>query len=244
MIIAFLIKTGEPYGLKIRTLKFDRYAARQIIRTGFPTAIQNAVLSVSNLLIQAGVNSYGTLAVAGFTAFLKVDGFNILPVMSFSMAATTFVGQNIGAGKMDRVKKGTVTAMAMCILYSALVSVIMIIFRRQIVGIFSNNEAVVDYGIQCLWSLAPFYVLLAVIHSLAGAVRGSGHTVPPMVIILVSLCIYRIAWIEIAAPLFGNIMGVYLTYSTSFFVGAALMIVYTVRGKWLVPKTFGEKNSA
>ena len=242
LIVIHLVKCGQPYAIRFTSLKLDRLAARQIIRTGFPTAIQNAVLSFSNLLIQAGVNAYGTLAVAGFTAFLKVDGFNILPVMSFSLAATTFVGQNIGAGKMDRVKKGTVTVMLMCILYSAVISVIMILFRTQIVGIFSDSEAVVEYGVQCLWALAPFYVLLAVIHSLAGAVRGSGHTVPPMVIILISLCLYRIAWIEIAAPLFGNIRGVFLTYSTSFFVGAALMIIYTLRGKWLIPKTYGEKK--
>lgn len=242
LIVIYLIRCGQPYGLKKGELRLDRLAARQIIRTGFPTAIQNAVLSFSNLLIQAGVNSYGTVAVAGFTAYMKVDGFNILPVMSFSLAATTFVGQNIGAGKMDRVKKGTVTVMLMCILYSAVISLVMILFRTQIVGIFTNSDAVVNYGVQCLWALAPFYVLLAVIHSLAGAVRGSGHTVPPMVIILISLCLYRVAWIEIAAPLFGSIMGVYLTYSTSFFVGAALMIGYTLRGKWLIPKTYGEKK--
>ena len=186
-------------------------------------------------------DSYGTLAVAGFTAYLKVDGFNILPVMSFSLAATTFVGQNIGAGKMDRVKKGTATVMLMCILYSAIISLIMILFRYPIVGIFSESAEVVEYGVQCMWALAPFYVLLAVIHSLAGAVRGSGHTVPPMVIILISLCLYRIAWMEIAAPLFNGIIGVYLTYSTSFFVGAALMAIYTLRGKWLIPKTYEKK---
>ncbi len=241
LIVFYLIRCGQPYGLKLRQLKLDRFAAKQIIQTGFPTAIQNAVLSISNLLIQSGVNAFGTLAAAGFTAYLKVDGFNILPVMSFSLAATTFVGQNIGAGKIDRVKKGTRTIMFMCVLYSAIISIIMILFRYQIVGIFSESEAVIEYGIQCLWALAPFYVLLAVIHSLAGAVRGSGHTVPPMVIILISLCLYRIAWIEIAAPLFGNIMGVYLTYSTSFFVGAALMVIYTLRGKWLTPKTYERK---
>jgi len=243
LIVINLLRTSEPYGLRIKELRFDSLAARQIIRTGFPTAIQNAVLAFSNLLIQAGVNAYGTLAVAGFTACLKVDGFNILPVMSFSLAATTFVGQNIGAGRMDRVKKGTVTAMVMCIIYSAVISMIMIIFRTKIISIFSESDAVVEYGVQCLMALAPFYVLLAVIHSLAGAVRGSGHTVPPMVIILISLCAYRVAWIEIAAPLFGSIIGVYLTYSTSFFVGAALMVIYTLRGKWLIPKTYGENRS-
>ena len=243
LIVIHLLRTDEPYGLRPGELMLDKLAARQIIRTGFPTAIQNAVLAFSNLLIQAGVNSYGTLAVAGFTACLKVDGFNILPVMSFSLAATTFVGQNIGAGKMDRVKKGTVTAMLMCIVYSAVISVIMITFRSKIIGLFTDSDAVVEYGVQCLMALAPFYVLLAVIHSLAGAVRGSGHTMPPMVIILISLCAYRIAWIEIAAPLFGSILGVYLTYSTSFVVGAVLMVAYTLRGKWLIPKTYGENRT-
>lgn len=244
LIVIYLFRSKENYSLRLSELKWNSMAAKLIIRTGFPTAIQNAVLAFSNLFIQAGVYSYGTLAVAGFTAFLKVDGFNILPVMSFSLAATTFVGQNFGAGKIDRVKKGTVTAMMMCIIYSACISIIMIIFRKPIVGLFSESSAVIDYGIQCMWSLAPFYVLLAVIHSLAGAVRGSGHTVPPMVIILISLCVYRILWIEIAAPLFDSIMGVYLTYSTSFFVGAALMIIYSLRGKWLIPKTFGESASS
>ncbi len=240
LIVIYLLRSDQPYALSFRKLRLDPLAAKQIIRTGFPTAIQNAVLSLSNLLIQAGVNAYGTVAVAGFTAYMKVDGFNILPVMSFSLAATTFVGQNIGAGKMDRVKKGTVTVMLMSILYSAVISLVMILFRHSIVGIFSESETVVEYGVQCLMALAPFYILLATIHALAGAVRGSGHTVPPMVIILIALCLYRIAWIEIAAPLFHNIIGVYLTYPTSFFIGAALMVIYTLRGKWLIPKTYGE----
>ena len=177
-----------------------------------------------------------------FRSYLKVDGFNILPVMSFSLAATTFVGQNIGAGKIDRVKKGTVTVMLMSIFYTVVISILMILFRHPILSIFSESETVLEYGIQCMWALAPFYSLLAVIHSLAGAVRGSGHTVPPMVVILISLCLYRIAWIEIAAPLFHSIIGVYLTYPTSFFVGAALMVIYTLRGKWLIPKTYETKE--
>ena len=233
LIVRYLMKVDAPYAIRLKELKLDRASAAKIIRMGFPTAIQNAVLSISNLLIQSGVNAFGTLAAAGFTAYLKVDGFNILPVMSFSLAATTFVGQNFGAGRIDRVKKGTVTVMIMSILYSAVIGIIMIIFRYPIIGIFSENAQVVEYGIQCMWALAPFYALLAVIHSLAGAVRGTGHTVPPMVIILISLCLFRIAWMAIAAPLFDGITGVYMTYSISFFVGAALMVFYTVRGKWL-----------
>ena len=243
LILIYLFRVNDIYALSLKELKWSPLAARQIIRTGFPTAIQNSVLAISNLLIQAGVNASGTMAVAGFTACIKVDGFNILPVMSFSLAATTFVGQNIGAGKMDRVKKGTVTALIMCVIYSAVISTVMILFRRPIISLFSESEEVIGYGVQCLMALAPYYVLLALIHSLAGAVRGSGHTVPPMVIILISMCVYRIAWIEIAAPLIGTINGVFLTYSTSFVVGAALMVGYTLRGRWLIPKTYGENRA-
>lgn len=241
LMLLYLFKVNDLYKMSWSKLRWDRMAAKQIVNTGFPTAVQNAVLVFSNILIQVGVNGFGTLAAAGFTAYLKIDGFNILPVMSFSLAATTFVGQNIGAGKMDRVKKGTRTVLGMCLIYSACLSVIMITLRQPIIRLFSDDPQVINYGLQCLWALAPFYVLLAVIHSLAGAIRGSGHTIPPMVIILIALCLYRIAWIMIAAPLIGTIMGVYLTYSTSFFVGAALMVIYTLRGKWLKPKMYGEK---
>lgn len=241
LMIIFLFRTDEIYKMSLKELKLDRMAARHIIKTGLPTAIQNGVLTFSNVLVQVGVNGYGTLAAAGFTAFLKVDGFNILPVMSFSLAATTFVGQNIGAGRIDRVKKGTVTVMLMSMCYSFVIGAVMVIFRSSIISFFTDDPAALGYGLQSLMALAPFYILLAIIHSLAGAIRGSGHTMPPMVIILISLCLYRIAWITIAAPMFHSIQGVFLTYPTSFVVGCVLMGLYALRGKWLTPKYYGEK---
>lgn len=100
-ILAFryLAKVDAPYRVVFRDISLDKYWAMRVVRIGLPAAIQNAVISFSNILIQTGVNAYGTNVVAGFSAYMKVDGFNILPILSFSMAATTFVGQNIGAGK-------------------------------------------------------------------------------------------------------------------------------------------------
>ena len=101
----FLMRVNEDYKVTLKKIKLHKESAKKIIRVGLPTGLQNTVISISNVLVQSGINGFGATAMAGFGAYLKVDGFNILPVLSFSMAATTFVGQNYGAGKIDRVKK-------------------------------------------------------------------------------------------------------------------------------------------
>ena len=241
LALRFLTRTEDIYRVTPAALRLDRPMAKRIIRLGVPTAIQGAVISFSNVLIQAGVNGFGTQAMAGYTSCLKVDGFNILPVHSFSLAASTFVGQNLGAGRLDRAKKGVWTALWMSIGYSAVTGVLLLSFAEPVLSIFGGDGETIRYGVICMRSLAPFYTLLAVIHSLAGAIRGSGKTVPPMVIILFSLCAFRIFWIRLIAPLFGNIQGVFMTYSVSFFIGAGLMIAYAVFGHWL-PQNLREKT--
>lgn len=231
-IMSFLLRTKAPYRVTWKKIRLHKRMAVSIIKLGLPTAIQNAVIAFSNMLIQAGVNGFGTSAMAGFTAYMKVDGFNILPIMSFSLAATTFTGQNIGAGRMDRVKKGLYTVVIMGLIYTAAMSVIMLSFARPIISMFSRDPEVIQYGVMAVWSLAPYYCLLSIIHDLAGTVRGSGKTLPPMLIILFSLCLCRIAWINLAAPHFDSIWGVYYTYPVSFVIGAVLMILYTWKGKW------------
>lgn len=233
LVIRYLSRVEDIYRFSWKELRLDRAMAGRVIRLGVPTAVQGAVISFSNVLIQSGVNAYGTVAMAGFTSYMKVDGFNILPVHSFSLAASTFVGQNLGAGRLDRAKKGTLTALGISLAYTAMMSILMLSFPRQILSIFGGDARTIDYGVMCLTSLAPFYMLLAVIHSLAGAVRGSGHTMASMVIILFSLCFCRILWIRFAAPLFGSIKGVFLTYPVSFVIGAVLMVSYTLFVPWL-----------
>ena len=100
------MKTKEVYKLKLREIRFYGGMVSKIIKIGLPTGIQNIVIALSNVIIQSGINSFGAVVMAGFTSYVKIDGFNFLPLMSFSMAATTFTGQNIGAGKWDRVREG------------------------------------------------------------------------------------------------------------------------------------------
>lgn len=228
LILLYLMKIDDVYYVRLRDIELDGKYVKNIVKIGLPTAIQNAVISFSNLLIQAGVNSYGAKAAAGFTAYMKVDGFDILPILSFSLAATTFVGQNIGAGQKKRAKKGALVIVVINAVYTLIMTTIMLAFDNQIISAFSDNAEVIKYGVMCIWALAPFYVLLGLIHSFAGAIRGTGNTFGPMVIILFSLCIFRVIWISFVTPHFSDIRGVFLAYPSSFTVGAVLMVGYTL----------------
>ena len=231
--LGFLMRVNDDYRVTAKEIKVHKKMAARIIKVGLPTGIQNMVISLSNILVQAGVNGYGAAAMAGFAAYMKVDGFNILPIMSFSMAATTFVGQNFGAGKIDRVKKGTFVTLGMCIVYTILTGILLLVFQDSIMHLFTGDETVIAYGKICMLYFCPFYWMLGILQGLAGTVRGTGKSVPPMVVLLISLCLFRIVWIQFALPLFAGIEGVLLVYPVSWAVGAVLMVLYAWKGKWM-----------
>ena len=240
LAIGYLLRVKSDYKISIKDLKIDGAIAKEIIRIGLPTAIQNAVISFSNVLVQSSVNAYGSTAMAGYTAYLKVDGFNILPVLSISMAVTTFTGQNVGAKNIKRVKKGMYDALIMCIIYTVLTGVFLLSLSHQILSLFTNDSAVIEYGQLAMKYFCPFYFLLGILNTLAGTVRGAGKGVPPMLILLFSMCIFRIIWIKAALPFFSTIDGIFLLYPISWLVGMVLMVLYTKFGKWL-PKEKEEK---
>lgn len=232
----FLMRVNEDYKVTLKKIKLHKESAKKIIRVGLPTGLQNTVISISNVLVQSGINGFGATAMAGFGAYLKVDGFNILPVLSFSMAATTFVGQNYGAGKIDRVKKGMWITLGMVTLYTIVTGALLLIFSHQIIRLFSADTAVIAYGADAMKYFCPFYFVLGILNCLAGTVRGTGKTMPPMIIMLISMCIFRIFWIQLALPRIGTIEGIYMLYPISWAIGAAMMVLYTIFGKWIDPK--------
>lgn len=233
LAVGYLLRVNSDYKLIIKELKIHSNTAKQIIRVGLPTAIQNMVISFSNVLVQSSVNSYGATAMAGYAAYLKIDGFNILPVLSISMAVTTFTGQNVGAKKPDRVKKGMWNALIMGVVYTVIIGVVLLLTSHTVLGLFTKDNEVITYGQLAMKYFCPFYFLLGILNILAGTVRGAGKGVPPMLILLFSMCIFRILWIKIALPFYSTIDGVFILYPISWFVGMVLMIIYTKFGKWL-----------
>lgn len=233
LAVGYLLRVNSDYKLIVKELKIHGNTAKQIIRVGLPTAIQNMVISFSNVLVQSSVNSYGATAMAGYAAYLKIDGFNILPVLSISMAVTTFTGQNVGAKKPDRIKKGMWNALIMGVVYTVIIGVVILLTSHTVLGLFTKDNEVITYGQLAMKYFCPFYFLLGILNILAGTVRGAGKGVPPMLILLFSMCIFRILWIKIALPFYSTIEGVFILYPISWFVGMVLMIIYTKFGKWL-----------
>ena len=229
----FLLKVEDDYRVRLREIRLHKKMALRIIRVGLPTGIQNMVISFSNVLVQSSVNSYGAAAMAGFAAYMKIDGFNILPVSSISMAATTFVGQNYGAGRMDRVKKSVWVTLVMGLCYTLVTGALLLMGQDAILRLFTSEEAVIAFGKTAMRWFCPFYFLLSILHGLAGAVRGTGASVPPMVVLLVSLCLFRIVWIQFILPFIGTYTGVMMVYPVSWALGAVLMVLYTWKGKWM-----------
>ena len=242
LAIGYLLRVKSDYKLYIKDLKINKETAVKIIKIGLPTAIQN--ISFSNVLVQSSVNAYGATAMAGYAAYLKIDGFNILPVLSISMAVTTFTGQNVGANRLDRVKKGMYSSLIMVLVYTAFIGAVLLIFSHQVLGLFTHSAHVITYGQLVMKYFCPYYFLLGILNVLAGTVRGAGKGIPPMIILLFSMCIFRILWIKIALPFYSSIDGVFILYPISWLVGAILMIFYTKFGKWLPHKQMEKKENS
>lgn len=232
-IILFLVRSEDVYRVKLKDIRCYDNLLGKILKIGLPTGVQNIVISLSNVIVQSSVNSFGAVAMAGFAAYIKVDGFNILPVLSYSMAATTFVGQNVGAGRLDRVKKGMYVSVAMGIIYTVCTGILLLTFAPQVIGVFTQNGKVVEYGVYIMKFFCPFYWMLGILHILAGTIRGTGKTMQAMVVFLFSLCIFRVLWIWGAMSVSHKIGGVMLGYPLSWLVGLVMILIYVWKGNWM-----------
>ena len=232
LALLFLLRVPEIYKVSLKKIKIHKDMAIRIIKVGIPTAIQGTVISLSNVIMQSSVNVFGAMPMAGFGAFIKIDGFNILPVLSLSLAITTFAGQNYGAGKIDRVKKGMWTTLFMTIIYTIISGTMLYNFAPKVIALFTKEPDVIAAGVLATKFFCPFYFLLAIMHSLAGTVRGTGRTVPPMLIMILSLCVFRILAAKFVIPNYNTIENVYLLYPISWTIGAILMIGYTIKADW------------
>jgi putative MATE family efflux protein len=232
LAMLFLMGVPEQYQVNWKELRIQRQVALRIIQIGLPTGFQNMVISLSNMLVQSSVNAFGMAAMAGFGAYMKIDGFNILPITSFSMAVTTFTGQNYGAGKFDRVKKGMVVTMRMGIVYTLALGALLLTFSEPAIRLFNQDADVITIGMTAMRYFCPFYWALSIMHALAGTVRGTGKSIPPMVILILSLCVFRMGWITFVMPHFNAIDGVFVLYPVSWGFGMILMALYTWKGNW------------
>lgn len=233
LTLALLIRTKAEYRVNFRHIRLHKHMVYEIIRLGLPSAVQNAIVSFSNVIVQSNINAFGSLAMAGCGSYTKIDGFAILPVMSYSMALTTFTGQNIGAQKYDRVKKGAKTGMIMSILTTICITILLLLLGPNVLAIFSQDQRVIEYGLYMMHVLAPGYIFLAISHALSGIIRGAGVTTIPMVVMVCCWCGLRMAWILISVPLFHDIGVVFLGWPITWIASALWLFLYYKKGNWL-----------
>lgn len=233
LILWNLIASKSEYRVHFRLIRFDYIILKDIIRIGLPSGIQNAIVSFSNVIVQSNINHFGPMAMAGCGSYSKIDGFAILPVMSFSMALTTFVGQNMGAKRYDRVRQGArIGTFISCIVTLSIAS-ILYAFAPQVLRIFSQEEQVIYYGTLMMRTVVPGYLFLAISHAMAGILRGAGLTKIPMFVMVCCWCFLRMGWIFIAMPIFQDIQVVFWGYPITWFASTIAMILYYFKGKWM-----------
>lgn len=233
LVLIRLMTSTESYKLILKDIRFHKKVLLETIRIGLPGGIQNAVISFSNLIVQYNINSFGAAAVAGCSAYTKIDGFTILPVMSFSMAITTFTGQNIGAKNYDRVRKGAKTCLVIALAVTLTLSGGLYLFGEKLLRVFSSDQQVLSYAVQMMHFLVPGYVCLATAHTYCGVVRGAGISMVPMLALVGNMCVLRVIWISLAMPVFHNIIVVFLGYSLTWLTSALTMVIYYHRSGWL-----------
>lgn len=229
-----LMRTKEEYRLNIKELGIDRQEAALIVKIGIPGGIQNSVISFSNLIVQTNINAFEANAMAGCAAWVKIDGFAILPAMSFSMALTTFIGQNMGAKKPERMKKGARFGILAAVITVETLGILLYLFCEPIIGMFNDNPEVIRYGVQMAHSIAPFYMFLGLSHAMAGTLRGAGLTKVPMVVMISCWCVERVAWITFSIRFIANdIRMVFLGYSITWFTSAVVFLIYYFKTDWV-----------
>jgi len=232
--LVFLVKYGDPlYRLELRSLGTDKEISLKILRIGVPTTIQNMVRCLANIVVQAEINAFGTVAVAGYAAYLKVDNLLWFPLMSMGIAASTFTGQNIGARKFDRVKKGVYVSVGASALFTIIVSIFIILFREQVIGIFNSNPEVIKYGVYSIWGYIPFYWGFSIYNTLCGALNGAGKTFQTMLVSIGAMCILRIIVLKIVTAMdcsFLLLMNIFpMTWMTAF----VIVLIYMWRADWM-----------
>lgn len=233
LILIALTKTELSYRLDFKAIRIDPAIFKAILRIGIPAGLQSIMYSSSNLIVQTKINSFGTDVVAAWTAFGKLDSFFWMIVSAFGIAITTFVGQNFGAGKYDRMHKSVRTCVLMTSVSTILLSTLFVTFGKYLYMLFTKDQAVIAFGMEMVRFQAPWYISYVCIEILSGAVRGAGDSLVPTLITGFGICLLRISWLLIAVPLRPELTTVMAGYPITWTLTSILFIVYYLQGGWL-----------
>ncbi|MBC5734562.1 MATE family efflux transporter [Flavonifractor sp. DFI.6.63] len=236
VVLSLMRSQGQAYQLFPRQLRLYGAPLKDAMRVGVPAALQSVMYSASNIVIQAAINSFGTDAVAAWTAYGKMDVIFWMSINAMALAITTFAGQNYGAGQYDRLKKGVRVSVGMSAGFTVLLSTAMTVFARPILSIFSPDPDVLEIGVAMVRFLAPCYITYILVELLPGAIRGAGRSMVPMLISVFGVCVLRLVWLFTVVPAHHTIEAVELSYPITWAVTSAAVLIYYRWGHWLQPR--------
>ena len=227
LTVSTLLRSHASIRLIVKDIRIHMEMLKKIVTVGIPAGIQMAITSFSNVFVQSYINQFGTACMAGWTAYNKIDQLIFLPMQSLAMASTTFVGQNLGRGQVDRAKKGVKVTLWMAMASTLVIAVGVILFRAPLVAFFNSDSEVVYYGTLFIKWLSPFYVLCCVNQIYSGALRGSGDSKAPMVIMLMSFVAFRQLYLFVVSNFIANeILPLAMGYPAGWLLCSTLTLIY------------------
>ena len=227
LALTVLFRSKGSYALKLNKLKLHGHHLRKILKIGIPSGAESLMYTLSNVLVQSGINGFGSDTVASWTAYGKIDVLYWMLMASFGTSIMTFAGQNYGAGNLERVKKGVRECSVMTTMVSLLTSAIVLIFGRSLLAIFTDDPEVIEIGYKyMMWTIAPAYVTYNLVEVITGALRGMGDSIVPLIISFFTICVYRIIWMLSIVPLTGSLRVLTLCFPISWLMTSIVFVIY------------------
>lgn len=233
LVVRRLTRTQDIFRLEIKKIRFHPEILKNILKIGLPNGLQSVMYSLSNIIIQASINTFGTDTIASWTAYSKVDGLFWMVMSAFGIAATTFSGQNFGARKYDRVHRSVKAGLLMSAGFSVFLSALLLTAGPYFYRIFTGDPAIINCGLVILRTLAPFYITYIFIEILSGTIRGTGDSFLPTLITCIGICGTRVLWVNLIVPRWHDIRAVALSYPVAWVFTSAVFILYYLHGGWM-----------
>ena len=232
LILLLLSRTQEDHQLVFRDLHIHGHVLSRVLKIGLPAAIQTSVVSFSNVFVQAYINAFQSDCMAGWSSYNRLDAFAWLPMMCIGMANTTFVGQNLGAGNLTRVKKGVRAGLVLSMTGTTVIVALLMIFSDTALKLFNSDPEVLRYGRMFVLWMSPFYIPYCAMQIYSGALRGAGDGLSPMIITISSFVVFRQLYLFIGTKFIDSALFVGLSYPAGWLVASLCMTLVYHSGRW------------
>ena len=226
LVVLALMKTDDMYKLEWKKVRIDQRMLQRIVRIGIPAGMQSVMYNISNVIIQAGVNTLGTDNVTAWATYGKVDGLYWMMINALGISATTFVGQNFGAGRLDRVRKGAGACMVIGVVLTASVGVVLYNGGHLLVELFTTDQQVQAISMDLLHFMVPTFITYIAIEILSGTLRGVGDAWMPLIITGIGVCAVRVLWIMFVLPHYHTIIGAAFCYPLTWSLTTVAFVIY------------------